>query len=75
MRVRIGLSMVAREVEVDAEDGDALAVEIEQAMAAGEPLVWVTDRDGVRHGLATDKIAFVELEAPGPRSGVGFSTR
>ena len=74
MQVRIGLSMAPREVEIDVEDGEAMAVEIEKAMAEGQALVWVTDSSGIRHGLAVDKIAFIELESQGPKPGIGFST-
>jgi len=74
MRVRIGLSMAPREVDIDVEDGEAVAVDIEKALAEGQALVWVTDRDGVKHGLAVDKIAFIELESSDAKPGVGFST-
>ncbi len=73
MRVRIGLSMAPREVDIDVEDGAAVASEIEEAMNAGQALIWVTDSDGVRHGLAADKIAFIELESADSKRGIGFS--
>ena len=74
MRVRIGLSMAPREIEVEVDDGEALASEIEKALTEGKGLVWVTDRDGVRHGLAPDKIAFIEMESKDSKPGVGFLT-
>ncbi|MBU1227597.1 MAG: DUF3107 family protein [Actinobacteria bacterium] len=66
--------MAPREVEVDVDDGEALAAEIERAISEGQALVRVTDRSGVQHGLVTDKIAFFELEPKGPKAGIGFST-
>lgn len=67
--------MAPREVEIDVEDGAALATEIEEAMSAGQALIWVIDRDGIKHGLAVDKIAFIELEATDAKRGIGFSTK
>ena len=74
MRVRIGLSMAPREIEVDVEEPDALASEIEQAIESGRPIVWVTDRQGIKHGLAVSKIAFIEVETEEADRGVGFSS-
>ena len=76
MRVRIGLSMAPRELELELEDAaaDALVAEIEKAMAGDDPMVWVTDERGQRHGLAVTKIAFVELGPEKGRRGVGFTS-
>lgn len=74
MRVRIGMSMAPREVDIDVEDGAAVAAEIEKALNEGQALVWVEDRDGVKHGLAADKIAFIELESKDSKPGIGFSS-
>ena len=43
-------------------------------MTGGKAMVWVTDRDGVKHGLAAEKIAFIEVEPKEAKPGVGFST-
>lgn len=76
MRVRIGLSMAPRELELDvpSADADTLVAEIEAAIKERIPLVWVTDERGRRHGLVADKIAFVELGPESDRHGVGFSS-
>jgi len=66
--------MAPREIEIEVEDGEAIASEIEAALADGRALVWVTDRDGVKHGLNVEKIAFIELESEDPKRGIGFST-
>jgi hypothetical protein len=73
MRVRIGLAMAPREIEIEVEDPDSLASDIEQALAEGKDLVWVTDATGQRHGIAVGKVAFVEIEA-GESKRVGFAT-
>lgn len=73
MRVRIGLAMAPREIEIEVDDPDALAAEIEAALADGRGLVWVTDGSGQRHGIAVEKVAFIEIEA-GQSKKVGFAT-
>ena len=72
--MRIGLSMAPREIALEVDDGDAVAADIEEAMTGGKAMVWVTDRDGVKHGLAAEKIAFIEVEPKEAKPGVGFST-
>lgn len=66
--------MAPREIEIDVDDGEAIASEIETALAEGRALIWVTDRDGVKHGLKVEKIAFIELESKDAKRGIGFST-
>ncbi|MCB2222535.1 MAG: DUF3107 domain-containing protein [Actinobacteria bacterium] len=73
MRVRIGMSMAPREIDLDVDDAEAVASSIEAALDDGAPLVWVIDAKGVKHGLIVDKIAFVEVEADADPRGVGFS--
>lgn len=68
--------MAPRELELDLEPDEATALieQIEAAMtAADSPMVWATDERGRRHGLAVEKIVFVELEPDSDRHGVGFS--
>jgi hypothetical protein len=72
-KIRIALQM-ARELEFDVEDADAAVSDIEKAMADGGDLVWVIDAKGHRHGVAIDKIAFLEVEAKGKPGGVGFGS-
>ena len=60
-KVRIGFE-AARELEIDVEDGDAVASDIESAIKKGSGLLWVTDAKGDRHGLAVAKVAFVQVE-------------
>ena len=71
-RIRIAQQM-ARELEFEVDDADAAIESIEAAMAADGDLVWIVDSKGNRHGIAVDKLAFVEVEADDKPSGVGFS--
>jgi len=72
-KIRIALQM-ARELEFSVEDADAVVAQIEKAMAGSASLVWVVDSKGHRHGLAVDKIAFIEVEAEDKPGGVGFGS-
>ncbi len=72
VKVRIGLQSV-RELELEVEDGTAIADELQTAVNNGASLVWVTDAKGNRHGIAVSKLAFVEVEGDENRPGVGFS--
>lgn len=70
-RVKIGLTFAPREVEIDVTDADSFIRDFEAAVAAGG-VWWVTDREGHRHGLVVDKIAYVDVE-PGERDRtIGF---
>ena len=70
-KIRIALQM-ARELEFEVEDANAVVAEIEKAMADDGDLVWVVDAKGTRHGVSVDKIAFVEVEGEAKHGGVGF---
>jgi hypothetical protein len=62
-----------REVDVEVDDGDALITEVEQAIAEGDRLLWVTTAEGRRYGLVVDRIVFVDVEPEKRRTGIGFS--
>ncbi len=74
MDVRIGVIHTPKEIEVELPDGsdaDALAAQIEQALAAGS-VVWLTDRRGRRVGIPSDRVAYVELNTGSEDRRVGF---
>ncbi|MFQ5948468.1 MAG: DUF3107 family protein [Acidimicrobiia bacterium] len=72
MRVRIGFAQVARDLDVDVEDGEELVKRFERAVNDGEHLLWFSDSDGQRYGLVVSSLAYIQLEAAGKRLGVGF---
>ena len=47
MEIRIGMMNVARELtfEVNDDEADQLKSDLESASAAGDAMLWVTDRD------------------------------
>lgn len=69
--IRIAQQM-ARELEFEVDDAEKTIKAVEKAMADGTSLVWIADSKGNRHGIATDKIAFIEVEGEESASGVGF---
>ncbi|MCU0280670.1 MAG: DUF3107 domain-containing protein [Acidimicrobiia bacterium] len=71
MRVRIGMTMTARELDLEVADADDLVRSFQQAVEAGERILWVADVEGRRHGLVVDKIAYVDVEAE-KSTRVGF---
>jgi Protein of unknown function (DUF3107) len=71
VRMRIGIQG-ARELELQVADADATRAAIEEAIDGDSAIVWVTDAKGNRYGLATDKVAFVQIEDGSDRGGVGF---
>jgi hypothetical protein len=71
VRVRIGVQG-ARELELEVEDAEAVRSDVEEALAAGVALVWVTDAKGNRFGLVVDKLAFIQVDQGADRGGVGF---
>ncbi len=68
--MRIGLQSV-REIELEVDDADDVIAAISTAMTAEDPLAWVTDTKETRHGIAVDKLAFIQVDAEEPKM-VGF---
>ena len=76
MEVRIGIVNSPREISVELEDGSTIEnvkAAINAAVAAGEGLVWLTDKKGRETGFPADRIAFVELGNPSEDQRIGFS--
>jgi len=76
MLVRIGVRDTNKELEVemaDDTDADALKVQVEEAVAAGTGVLWLTDRDGRQVGVPASHIAYVDvgISDSGPKIGFG----
>jgi hypothetical protein len=75
VNIRIGMIQTPKELEVELEEGegDQLVDEITKAVVDDTGMLWLTDRKGRRVGVATAKLAWVEVgpEIEGRR--VGFS--
>ena len=75
MDVRIGVTYTGKELEVelpDDSDRDAIAKQIEAAVAGDSPVLWLTDRRGKTVGVPSEKIAYVELGRAASDRKVGF---
>ncbi|MCA1692785.1 MAG: DUF3107 domain-containing protein [Acidimicrobiales bacterium] len=76
MQVRIGMTYSSKELEIelgDAQDGDAVVAEITKAVAEDGGMLWLTDRKGRRVGVASAKVAYVEVGPDSEGRRVGFS--
>jgi hypothetical protein len=73
MEVKIGVVYTPKELSVESEgEADELVAQLEKALKAGEPLVWLTDTKGRRVGIPADKIAYVEIATDDAAKRVGF---
>ena len=74
--VRIGVTYTPKEIEVDlGDDADTAAIkaDIETAMADAGRVLWLTDKKGRTVGVPVDKVAYVEIGAPGDGRRIGFA--
>jgi len=75
MDIRIGIVQSPREVVVELGDdasADDVKATIDAAVAAGDGLVWLTDKKGNLSGFPADKIAYVEIGSADDQR-IGFS--
>lgn len=75
MDLKIGVIQTPKEIAVELEDGiDAgkLRASIEGALSGKDPVLWVTDRTGRVIGIASERIAYVEIGTPDTGRKVGF---
>ena len=76
MDVRIGVTYSAKELDIelaDDVDRDKLKDDIEAALSDEEKVLWLTDRRGRQVGVPVQKIAYVEIGAPGADRRIGFA--
>jgi hypothetical protein len=75
VQVRIGVTYIPREIEIelpDDTDTDAVKAAVEAALANGSGLLWLTDRKGHQFGVAADKLAYVDLGTGADHGRIGF---
>jgi hypothetical protein len=73
--IRIGLAENQKELlaEID-EQADEFIKKVTGAVNKGSGILWITDTKGKLTGIASSKIAYVEVESSEPRA-VGFGAR
>ena len=77
MDIRIGVTHSPRELELElAEDTEreAFRQQVDDAVAQGSGVLWLTDQKGRQVAVPADKIAYVELGAPGDDHRIGFGS-
>jgi hypothetical protein len=73
--VRIGVSQVPRDIEVELADStspEELVAKIDAAVTKAEGMIWFTDKRGRRIGIPAAKLAYVELDTATEMRRVGF---
>lgn len=77
MDVRIGVTYSPKELDLElGDDADAASVraQVESALGEGDDgVLWLTDRRGRQVGVPVQKIAYVEIGAPGADRRIGFA--
>lgn len=74
--VRIGVTYSSKEIEVElGGDADATGIkaDIEKALGGGGGVLWLTDKRGRQVGVPAEKLAYVEIGAPGDERRIGFA--
>jgi hypothetical protein len=75
--VRIGVAQAPRELTLElADDTDraALQAQINDAIAEGDTVLWLTDRRGRQVAVPIAKLAYVEVGPPDGDRRIGFGT-
>ncbi|MFB0902725.1 MAG: DUF3107 domain-containing protein [Acidimicrobiales bacterium] len=75
MDIRIGIVNAPREVGIEMPDDNSAAdvkAMIDDAVAAGAGLIWLTDKKGRELGFPADKVAYVEIGSSEDQR-IGFS--
>jgi hypothetical protein len=72
--VRIGMTQVPREIEIDIADDarEATVEKITAALSSGEGTLSLVDRKGRTVMVAAAKIAYAEIGGPAEERRVGF---
>ena len=75
MQVRIGVTYIPREIEIempDDADPNQVRASVEQAVGNGGGMWWLTDRKGHQVGIAIDKLAYIDLGTGADHGRIGF---
>ncbi len=73
--VRIGVTQVPREISIemaDTVDRVAVKAQIEAALSGAVDVLWLTDKKGRDVGVASSKIAYVEVGTTESERRIGF---
>lgn len=76
MEVRVGVIQALKELELEVEpsvDRDELRKYVEDTLADPNAVLWLTDKNGREVGVASSRVAYVELGRPSSSRTIGFS--
>ena len=74
--MRIGVTQAPREiaVEVPDEEREQVKAAIEAALSGAKDTLWLQDKRGKLTGIASSKIAYVEIGSPEGDRRIGFGS-
>lgn len=75
MDVRIGVTQVSREINIelaDTADRDALKAQADAALSGAVDTFWLTDKKGREIGVTAAKIAYIEIGTSEGERRIGF---
>lgn len=75
MDIRIGVIDTPKELALELDDDADPAVlqrDVQDAVASGDAMVWITDRRGRKVGVPAAKLAYIEIGSPDDTRKVGF---
>jgi hypothetical protein len=75
VQVRIGVTNIPREIEVelpDDADADSLRASVEKLLTSGGGMLWLTDRKGHQLGVVVEKLAYIDLGSGSDHARIGF---
>jgi len=73
--VRIGVTQVSREINIelaDTADRDALKAQADAALSGAVDTLWLTDKKGREIGVTASKIAYIEIGTTEGERRIGF---
>jgi hypothetical protein len=76
MEIKIGLIQALKELEIEISDDlrDEVIEEIKRAFSENAKVLWLTDKKGKKFAIATERLAYLEIDPISSERRVGFGT-
>ena len=76
MEIRIGVTQALREIVVEVDGGDKerakIKTSVEAALSGATDTLWLVDKKGREVGVASAKVAYVEIGSADSDRKIGF---
>ncbi len=76
MEIRIGVTQALREIVVEVDGGDKerakIKASVEAALSGATDTLWLVDKKGREVGVASAKVAYVEIGSADSDRKIGF---